>query len=31
MIVGVKTCEAKDTINKYENLGHRFVGEEKCG
>ena len=31
MIVGVKTCEAKDTIKKYENLGHRFVSEENIG
>lgn len=28
MIVGVKTCEAKDTIKKYKNLGHRFIGEK---
>ena len=31
MTVGVKICEAKDTIKKYENLGYRFVGEENVG
>lgn len=31
MIVGVKICEAKDTIKKYEDLGYRFVGEENVG
>lgn len=28
MTVGVKICEARDTVKKYENLGYRFVGEE---
>ena len=28
MIVGVKICEAKDTIKKYEDLGYKFVSEE---
>ena len=31
MIVGVKICEAKDTIKKYEDLGHKFVSEENVG
>lgn len=31
MIVGVKICEAKDTIKKYEDLGHKFVSEENIG
>lgn len=31
MTIGVKICEAKDTIKKYENLGYRFVGEENVG
>lgn len=31
MIIGVKICEAKDTVKKYENLGYRFVGEENVG
>ena len=31
MTVGVKICEAKDTIKKYENLGYRFVSEENVG
>lgn len=31
MIVGVKICEVKDTVKKYENLGYRFVGEENVG
>lgn len=31
MIVGVKICETKDTVKKYENLGYRFVGEENVG
>lgn len=36
MTVGVKICEAKDTIKKYEikkyeNLGYRFVSEENMG
>ena len=31
MTVGVKICEAKDTIKKCENLGYRFVGEENVG
>ena len=31
MIVGVKICEAKDTIKKYEDLGYKFVSEENVG
>lgn len=31
MTVGIKICEAKDTIKKYENLGYRFVSEENVG
>lgn len=31
MIVGVKICEVRDTVKKYENLGYRFVGEENVG
>ena len=31
MIVGVKTSEMKDTIKKYEDLGHKFVSEENIG
>ena len=31
MIVGVKICEAKDTINKYEDIGYKFVSEENVG
>ena len=31
MTVGVKICEAKDTIKKYEDLGYKFVSEENVG
>lgn len=31
MIVGVKICEAKDTIKKYEDLGYRFISERNVG
>lgn len=31
MIVGVKICEAKDTIKKYEDLGYRFISERNIG
>ena len=31
MIVGVKICEAKDTIKKYEDLWYKFVSEENVG
>lgn len=31
MTIGVKICEAKDTVKKYEDLGYRFVGEENIG
>lgn len=31
MIIGVKICEAKDTIKKYEDLGYKFVCEENVG
>ncbi len=31
MIVGVKICETKDTIKKYENLGYKFISEENVG
>lgn len=31
MTVGVKICEAKDTIKKYEDFGYRFIGEENVG
>lgn len=31
MTVGVKICEARDTVKKYENLGYRFVDEENVG
>jgi hypothetical protein len=31
MIVGVKICEAKDTIKKYEDLGYKFVSERNVG
>ena len=31
MIIGVKICEAKDTVKEYEDLGYRFVGEENIG
>ena len=31
MIVGVKICEAKDTIKKYEDLGYRFISEGNVG
>lgn len=31
MIIGVKICEAKDTVKEYEDLGYRFVGEENVG
>lgn len=31
MIVGVKICEAKDTIKKYEDIGYKFVSEENVG
>lgn len=31
MIIGVKICEAKDTIKKYEDLGYKFVWEENVG
>lgn len=28
MIVGVKICEAKNTVKKYENLGHVYIRSE---
>jgi hypothetical protein len=31
MIVGVKICETKDTIKKYEDLEYKFVSEENIG
>ncbi len=31
MTVGVKICEAKDTIKKYEDLGYRFISEGNVG
>lgn len=31
MTVGVKICEVKDTVKKYEDLGYKFVGEENVG
>lgn len=31
MTVGVRICEAMDTVKEYENLGYRFVGEENVG
>lgn len=31
MTVGVKICEAKDTIKKYEDLGYRFISERNVG
>ena len=31
MTIGVKICEAKDTVKEYEDLGYRFVGEENVG
>lgn len=31
MTVGVKICEAKDTIKKYEDLEYKFVSEENVG
>lgn len=31
MIVGVKKSEMKDTIKKYEDLGHKFVSKENIG
>ena len=31
MIVGVKICEAKDTIKKYEDLWYKLVSEENVG
>lgn len=31
MIVGVKICEAKDTIKKYQDLGYKFVSERNVG
>lgn len=28
MIIGVKICEAKNTVKKYENLGHVYIRSE---